>query len=108
MKQFDIVTCTTSGDYGKPRPAVVVQHSLFNDDHSSIVVCPITSHVEREIIFRPTLLPDSENGLEKISQIMTDKITTIKKEKIGKILGKISHSKKEEVIFALKLWFNLD
>ena len=30
IKRGDIVTCALSGDYGKPRPAVVVQSDLFN------------------------------------------------------------------------------
>ena len=31
IKRGDIVTCALSGDYGKPRPAVVVQSDLFNN-----------------------------------------------------------------------------
>ena len=98
----------TAGDYGKPRPALIIQNNVFNAIHSSIVICPITSHVEKEIIFRPTLLPDVQNGLEKISQVMIDKLTTIKREKIGKILGNISFHKQEEVMRALKLWLDIE
>ena len=29
IKRGDIVTCALSGDYGKPRPAVVVQSDLY-------------------------------------------------------------------------------
>ncbi len=108
MQQFDVVICVLSGDYGKPRPALVVQNDVFNEVYGSIVICPCTSHVEKEIIYRPTLLPDAQNGLEQISQVMVDKITTIKKDKIGKVLGKISLHKQEEVTRALKLWLDLD
>ncbi|MCX7123421.1 MAG: type II toxin-antitoxin system PemK/MazF family toxin [Gammaproteobacteria bacterium] len=107
MQQFDIVICALSGDYGKPRPALIVQNSAFNAAHASIVICPITSHVEKEIVFRPTLLPDAQNGLEKISQIMIDKITTVKKEKLGQKLGVIALHKQEEVLNALRLWLNI-
>lgn len=104
MQQFDVVTCALSGDYGKPRPCLIVQNTAFNAEHSSVVVCPITSHVEKEIVFRPSLFPDSSNGLEKLSQIMIDKITTIRKDKIGQVLGHIPVHKQDEVILALKLW----
>ncbi len=40
MKRGDIVLVTAPGDYGKRRPAVVIQSDLFNDTHASIVVCP--------------------------------------------------------------------
>jgi hypothetical protein len=30
IKRGDVVICAAPGDYGKPRPAVVVQSDLFN------------------------------------------------------------------------------
>ena len=35
-RRGDVVICVLSGDYGKPRPAVVVQSDLFNPTHASI------------------------------------------------------------------------
>jgi mRNA interferase MazF len=43
MERGDIIICALSGDYGKPRPAVVIQSDLFNPTHASITVCPITT-----------------------------------------------------------------
>jgi mRNA-degrading endonuclease toxin of MazEF toxin-antitoxin module len=34
----DVVVCVLSGDYGKPRPAVVVQSDVFNPTHASVTV----------------------------------------------------------------------
>jgi mRNA interferase MazF len=36
VKRGDVVTVAVQGDYGKPRPAVVVQSDLFNETHPSI------------------------------------------------------------------------
>ena len=41
MERGDIIICVLNGDYGKPRPAVVIQSDLFNPTHASITVCPI-------------------------------------------------------------------
>ncbi|EQD75369.1 transcriptional modulator of MazE/toxin, MazF, partial [mine drainage metagenome] len=37
MKRGDVVTVVAPGDYGKPRPALVVQSDLFQD-HPSVTV----------------------------------------------------------------------
>lgn len=84
MQRGDIVTCVLSGDYGKPRLAIIVQSDLFNPTHTSIVVCPITSHIIEAPLFRPLLTPNDLTGITVLSQIMIDKVTAIKSEKIAK------------------------
>ncbi len=65
MKRGDIIICALSGDYGNPRPAVIIQSDLFNPTHASIVVCPITSHIIEAPLFRLSLAANSKTGLEK-------------------------------------------
>ncbi|MGH2523293.1 MAG: type II toxin-antitoxin system PemK/MazF family toxin [Anaerolineales bacterium] len=70
----------TPGDYGKPRPATVAQSDLFNPTHASFTLCPITSQLVDASLLRLGLQPSAENGLEVPSQIMVDKVTTVRKE----------------------------
>ncbi len=35
LERGDIVVCNLQGDYGKPRPAVIVQSNLFNETHKN-------------------------------------------------------------------------
>ena len=72
VKRGDVVICTTSGDYGKPRPAVVVQSDLFNPTHASVTLCPITSNLQPAPLFRLDLAPAKDNGLKKPSQTTVD------------------------------------
>lgn len=72
IKRGDIVTCALSGDYGKPRPAVVVQSDLFNKTHASVTLCPITSDLVDTPLFRILLLPNKPTGLISVSQIMLE------------------------------------
>ncbi|WP_216638485.1 type II toxin-antitoxin system PemK/MazF family toxin [Endozoicomonas arenosclerae] len=44
MKRGDVVTVVIKGDYGKPRPAHILQSDLF-DQHPSVTVLPITSEM---------------------------------------------------------------
>ncbi|MCC8369517.1 type II toxin-antitoxin system PemK/MazF family toxin [Rickettsia endosymbiont of Polydrusus tereticollis] len=108
MKRGDIIICILAGDYGKPRPAVVVQSDLFNPTHASITICPITSHLVDTPLFRLLLAPTQLNGLTSQSQIMIDKIVSIKSEKIAQTIGKLMSDEIVKLDNALKLWLNLN
>lgn len=103
----DVVVCALSGDYGKPRPALVVQSDLFNPTHASIIVCPITSYIIDASLFRILIYPSKDNGLTSLSQIMIDKLTAIKSEKIQTVIGKVEQHVISEVNDSLRLWLDL-
>jgi len=87
MKRGDIVLAVASGDYGKPRPAVVVQSDLFNETHASLVVCLMTSDLQDAPLFRITIHPSEKNGLQLPSQIMVDKIMALRRERVRSLIG---------------------
>jgi mRNA interferase MazF len=87
VKRGDIVLVTAPGDYGKRRPAVVIQSNLFNDTHASVLVCLMTSTLVDAPLFRLTVEPTAGNGLKEISQIMVDKITTLRCERLSDPIG---------------------
>jgi mRNA interferase MazF len=87
MKRGDIVTVAVAGDYGKPRPAVVVQTDLLNDTHASVVVCLLTSALVDAPLLRLAVEPSARNGLVRRSQIMVDKIVSARRDKIGSGIG---------------------
>lgn len=107
MIRGDIVVCALSGDYGKPRPALVVQSDLFNSTHASVVICPITSHIIDASLFRISVYPSIENHLTVLSQIMVDKITTIKSEKIREVIGTLEKHVLQQVNEGLQLWLSI-
>src|SRR3546814_4718765 len=74
-------------DYGKPRPALIVQSNLLAE-LESLVICPITSAV-RDAAFRITVEPDNANGLRVLSQVMVDKLSTLPRSKISKPFGRL-------------------
>ena len=43
-------------------------------------------------LLRMTIEPSPENGLQKPSQIMVDKLQTVRRERIGQIIGKLSEN----------------
>lgn len=107
MKRFDIVSCVLAGDYGKPRPGVIVQSNLFNETHASFILCPITSLLVAAPLFRIPLKPSAENGLKVKSQIMADKMAAISRNKIKEKFGKLALKDQLALEHALKLWLAL-
>jgi len=89
MRRGDLVTVAATGDYGKPRPAVIVQTDAFPEAHASVVVCQLTSDLADAPDFRVTVDPNSENGLRVTSQVMADKPVTIRRERIGRKIGRL-------------------
>lgn len=103
----DVVLVVASGDYGKPRPAVIVQSDLFNDTHASLTVCPVTSSLVDAPLFRVALKPTRANGLTRNSQVMVDKIQTLRRDRIRERVGAIGPSPMAGVDAALRLWLRL-
>jgi len=91
MQRGDVVTVAAAGDYGKPRPAVIVQTDAFPESHASVVVCQMTSELVDAPDFRVTIEPGRENGLRLKSQVMADKPVTIRRERIGQKIGRLGN-----------------
>ena len=70
----------------KARPAVVVQSEL---DHSfgSVILCLFTSYESGHISTRVKIEPNAENGLTKISFVMTEKLLAVDKKMLGEKVG---------------------
>ena len=89
MKRGDIVTVATAGDYGKPRPAVVVQSSALIEA-DSVLVALITSHARDLPLFRLTVEATTLNGLANKSHIMGEKLVAVPRAKIGQGIGRLA------------------
>ena len=84
----DLVTIAMQGDFDKPRPALVIQADQF-DQHASVTVLPVTGTLVAAPLIRITIQPSQHNGLQKASQVMIDKALTVKRDKVGEIIGRV-------------------
>jgi mRNA interferase MazF len=101
MQRGDVVIVAAAGDYGKPRPAIIVQTDALPDTHASVVVCQMTSEIVDAADFRVLIEPDSSNGLRTRSQVMADKPVTLRRERIGRSIGRLGDSDMARVDVAL-------
>lgn len=86
MTRGDLVVVSLPDDYGKPRPALVVQSDQFAE-HPSVTVLPITSHLVDAPLLRISVGTEGA-GLERPSQIQIDKPQTVRRERIGAVIGR--------------------
>ena len=107
ISRGDVVTIALQGDYGNPRPALVIQADLFNPTHPTLTILPITSDLRDVPLFRLTVDPTPLNGLRKISQIMVDKLMTVQREKIGQRVGRVDRETLMRVDRALMVWLGM-
>jgi len=107
VNRSEIWTVAAGPDFsGKPRPAVIVQAEEF-DTVDSVTVCPITSVLREADILRPPIESSQESGLDRPSQLMIDKITTIPRRKFGQRIGTLSPGDMASLERSLLLFFGL-
>lgn len=58
-------------------------------------------------LIRIDIIPSSENGLEKRSQLMIDKISSVPKSKLGKRIGMLTAQDMASVDRALVIYLGL-
>ena len=106
MRRGDLVTIAVQGDFGKPRPALVIQCDQYSE-HATVTVLPVTSALVAAPLFRITMKPSTENGLQKRSQVMADKAVTVKRDKVGPTFGRIDADSMIEVERSLAVFLGI-
>jgi len=106
VKRGELVTVALQGEQGKPRPALVVQSDFF-EDHSTVTVAPLTSEIIEPADFRILIQPTPQNGLQKPSHVMADKLQTVARRRIGRSIGYVEETYMLAINRALALFLGL-
>ncbi len=64
---------------------MIIQDDRFDTD--SVTICPFTTDPTTAPLFRLTITPSPTNGLREDSQLMVDKLTTVRRSRLGDHLG---------------------
>ena len=96
MKRGEIWTLKDRNYATKARPVVIVQADLENY-YDSIILCLFTSFIAENAYSRVKIEPTVENGLEKTSYVMTDKIITVEKTLLGKHIGTLTSHQMHQI-----------
>jgi mRNA interferase MazF len=107
VKRGDVAIVVIQGDYGKPRPGVVVQADLLNPTHPSVLVCPCTTDLVPGDAVRPVVEPTPANGLRARSKLMVDKLTVVPRAKVKEVVGHLEPDDLARLNWALMLVLGL-
>jgi mRNA interferase MazF len=66
-----------------------VQSDAF-DRTRSVTICAFTTDMTEADPARVMIEPSRENGLRAASWLMVDKLTTLPREKVGRLIGRLS------------------
>jgi len=106
LKRGDVVLVVLQGEQGKPRPGVIVQADEL-DALASTIVCPMSSHIDTANRMRPVINPSVQNGLLVQTQIMTDKLNTLRHDRVKRIIGTLDSDACERLNSALLMVLGL-
>jgi mRNA interferase MazF len=106
INRGDIVLAVHA-DLGKPRPAVVVQDDPLNENALTILVCPLTTDIFEKSLVRPILPAAAGTGLRERSQIMTDRMLALRRDRIRGVLGTLGAAASEQLDRALLIVLGL-
>jgi mRNA interferase MazF len=87
VRRGDLITVALSGDYSKPRPALVIQ-SDFLAETDSVLVCLVTTVPRAAPLYRLPLPAGDGTGLREPSQVMVDKIMAVRRDRCGAPIGR--------------------
>ena len=108
MRRGDIVTVAAPGDYGKPRPAVIIQGDPLNQaEPGSTIVALMSSTLRDAPLLRLTVPPTPDNGLRVTSQVQVNRILSLPVTRIGSPIGRLTDQQLVELNRLLALVIGL-
>ncbi len=72
---------------GKIRPVIVVQSDLLNKYHPSVIICPLTTNIQKDSEILRVHLKKGCCGLDEACDIMVDQTRAIDNKRLIKKLG---------------------
>jgi mRNA interferase MazF len=106
VKRGDIVI-VAHGELGRPRPAVVVQADELGEATTTVLACPITTEIAEKLSIRPIIEAADTTGLRVRSQIMTDRMLAVPRNRVRRVIGIVDDATRNRLNGALLLVLGL-
>lgn len=107
IRKFHVYTADLNPRFGtepgKIRPVVVIQTNLLNQEHPSVIICPITTKINNKARILRIHLKKGKAGLKSDSDIIVDQIRAIDNKRLKEHLGEISEKNKQLLLNSMKI-----
>ncbi len=88
---------------GSPHPHVVVQDDVFNRSRiSTVIVCALTSNLNRATEPGNVLLQPGEGKLEKQSVVVVSQVSSVYKTRLGEHIGTLSGERVQQILAGMR------
>lgn len=88
---------------GHPHPHLVVQDDVFNHSRiSTVVVCALSTNMNRASEPGNVLLDPGEGGLSRQSVVVVSQVSSLYKTRLGERIGALSDARVEQVLAGLR------
>ena len=88
---------------GVSHPHVVVQDDVFNRSRiGTVVVCALTSNLNRASEPGNVLLDPGEANLPRQSVVVVAQVSSVRKAQLGEFLGTLSEARVEQILAGLR------
>lgn len=106
MQRGDLFWLESAADGPSPglvHPHVVVQDDLFNQSRiTTVVVCALTSNLQRAHEPGNVLLEPGEGNLPRQSVVVVSQISSCEKLRLGGHIGSLSEARVEQILAGLR------
>lgn len=106
MKRGELWTVAGGVYASKPRPALIVQDDLF-DATDSVTVAPLTTTLKDAPFLRIRVPGSDLSGLTRDSEVMVDKLTTVRRSNVHVRVGRLTSEQLTEVERSLMTFLGL-
>lgn len=89
MRRGELWTVAGGVYAAKPRPAVILQDDAFGET-DSVTVAPMSSVLSDAPLLRHRIPATPTSGLERPSDVMVDKITTVRRRNVHTRVGRLT------------------
>ncbi len=87
---------------GAPHPHVVMQDDVFNESRiPTVIVCGLTTRLDKASEPGNVLLDEGEGGLPKRSVVIASQVSTLEKVHLGERIGILSEARVQQVLDGL-------
>lgn len=104
IRRGALARAVLAGDYGKPRPVLVVQAEAISEaGFGSVLVCPLTTALTGTTLCRVIVEATAATGLRERSEVMVEEVTAVAEPRLRDPIGEVDAETMRAVERALLL-----